>query len=377
MTMTSAAKTTEGAIVVPSYFPGKQWQQVLERDAKADGQFVYAVKSTKIYCKPSCASRRPTRKQVSFFPSPAQAEAAGYRACKRCEPERTEAKADPQAGAIAAVTEYLKEHAEERTRLADVVKATGVGKLTILRGFKRVLGVSPGQYAKEARLERFKDKVREPKKGKAPITDAIYEAGYGSSSRLYEKSSAALGMTPRVMREGGAGLLIRYTTAASPLGRMLVATTDVGICSIAFGKDDKELVAELRGRFSKAQLVSAKGNTGWLADAVAFVTSQLSEHPLAATFPLDVRATAFQQRVWKALQAIPRGETRSYGSIAKELGMPTAARAVGTAIGSNPVAVVVPCHRAIRGDGSMSGYHWGVERKKKLLDAESGGLFSA
>jgi AraC family transcriptional regulator of adaptative response/methylated-DNA-[protein]-cysteine methyltransferase len=377
MTMTSAAKTTEGAIVVPSYFPGKQWQQVLERDAKADGQFVYAVRSTKIYCKPSCASRRPTRKQVSFFPSPVQAEAAGYRACKRCEPERTEAKADPQAGAIAAVTEYLKEHAEERTRLADVAKATGVGKLTILRGFKRVLGVSPGQYAKEARLERFKNKVREPKKGKAPITDAIYEAGYGSSSRLYEKSSAALGMTPRVMREGGAGLLIRYTTAASPLGRMLVATTDVGICSIAFGKDDKELVAELRGRFSKAQLVAAKGNTGWLADAVAFVTSQLSEHPLAATFPLDVRATAFQQRVWKALQAIPRGETRSYGSIAKELGVPTAARAVGTAIGSNPVAVVVPCHRAIRGDGSLSGYHWGVERKKKLLEAESGRSFSA
>ena len=253
-----------------------------------------------------------------------------------------------------------------------MAKATGVGKLTILRGFKRVLGVSPGQYAKEARLERFKNKVREPKKGKAPITDAIYEAGFGSSSRLYEKSSAALGMTPRVMREGGAGLLIRYTTAASPLGRMLVATTDVGICSIAFGRDDKELVAELRKRFSKAQLVAAKGNTGWLADAVAFVTSQLGEHPLAATFPLDVRATAFQQRVWKALQAIPRGETRSYGSIARELGMPTAARAVGTAIGSNPVAVVVPCHRAIRSDGSLSGYHWGVERKRRLLEAEKG-----
>src|ERR1700731_3080869 len=191
MTMTSAVKTNDGAIVVPSYFPGKQWQEVLERDARADGQVVYAVKSTKIYCKPSCASRRPTRKQVRFFPSPALAEAAGYRACKRCEPERTEAKADPQAGAIAAVTAYLRDHAdsEARTRLADVAKATGVGRLTILRGFKRVLGVSPGEYAKEARLAKFKDKVREPKKR---ITDAIYEAGYGSSSRLYEKSSAAL-----------------------------------------------------------------------------------------------------------------------------------------------------------------------------------------
>jgi AraC family transcriptional regulator of adaptative response/methylated-DNA-[protein]-cysteine methyltransferase len=370
MAMTSAVKTDASAMVVPSYFAGKQWRQVLERDSRADGQFVYAVKSTKIYCKPSCASRRPTRKQVSFFPSPAHAEAAGYRACKRCEPERTEPRADPQAGAIAAVTEYLKEHAEERTRLADVAKATGVGRLTILRGFKRVLGVSPGQYAKQARLERFKDKVREPKKGKAPVTDAIYEAGFGSSSRLYEKSSSALGMKPRVMREGGAGLLIRYTTTASPLGRMLVATTDAGICSIAFGKDDKELIAGLREKFSKAELVAAKGNTGWLADAVAFVASQMGEHPLAATFPIDVRATAFQQRVWKALQAIPRGETRSYSELAIQLGVPKASRAVGAAIGSNPVAIVVPCHRVIGKDGSLAGYRWGVERKRRLLEAE-------
>jgi AraC family transcriptional regulator, regulatory protein of adaptative response / methylated-DNA-[protein]-cysteine methyltransferase len=376
MTMANVMKTradvaNAGTAAVPSYFPGKQWQQVLERDANADGQFVYAVKSTKIYCKPSCASRRPMRKQVSFFPSPALAEAAGYRACKRCEPERTEAKADPQAGAIAAVTAYLRDHAdsEARTRLADVAKATGVGRLTILRGFKRVLGVSPGEYAKEARLAKFKDKVREPKKR---ITDAIYEAGYGSSSRLYEKSSAALGMTPRVMREGGAGLLIRYCTAATSLGRMLVATTDVGICSIAFGRDDKELVVGLRERFAKAQLVAAKGNTGWLADAVAFVASQLGEHPLAATFPLDVRATAFQQRVWKALQEIPRGETRSYSELALQLGVPKASRAVGAAVGSNPVAIAVPCHRVVGKDGSLTGYRWGVERKRRLLEAEKG-----
>src|ERR1700722_4236454 len=368
---TSAAVVNVGVTAVPSYFPGKQWQQVLERDVRADGQFVYAVKSTKIYCKPSCASRRPMRKQVSFFPSPALAEAAGYRACKRCEPERTEAKADPQAGAIAAVTAYLRDHAdsEARTRLADVAKATGFGRLTIPRGFKRVLGVSPGEYAKEARLAKFKDKVREPKKR---ITDAIYEAGYGSSSRLYEKSSAALGMTPRGMREGGAGLLIRYCTAASSLGRMLVATTDVGVCSIAFGRDDKELVAGLRERFAEAQLVAAKGNTGWLADAVAFVASQLGEHPLAATFPLDVRATAFQQRVWKALQEIPRGETRSYSEVALQLGAPTASRAVAGACGANPVAIAVPCHRVVGKDGSLTGYRWGVERKQKLLTAEKG-----
>jgi AraC family transcriptional regulator, regulatory protein of adaptative response / methylated-DNA-[protein]-cysteine methyltransferase len=354
---------------IPSVFPGKQWQQVLERDASADGQFFYAVKSTGIFCKPSCPSRRPTRKQVRFFPTTEAAEAAGFRACKRCEPERTTAKADPQAEAIAAVTEYLKEHADERTKLEDVAKATGVGKLTILRGFKRVLGVSPGQYAKEARLAKFKEKVREPK---TRITDAIYEAGYGSSSRLYEKSSAALGMTPRTMREGGAGLLIRYCTAPSPLGRMLVATTDVGICSIEFGKDDSELVAGLRERFNKAQLVAAKGNTGWLADAVAFVSSQLGEHPLAATFPLDVRATAFQQRVWKALQEIPRGETRSYSEVAAQLGAPTATRAVAAACGANPVAIAVPCHRVVGKDGSLTGYHWGIERKRKLLAAERG-----
>jgi AraC family transcriptional regulator, regulatory protein of adaptative response / methylated-DNA-[protein]-cysteine methyltransferase len=354
---------------IPSVFPGKQWQQVLERDASADGQFFYAVKSTGIFCKPSCPSRRPTRKQVQFFPTTDAAQAAGYRACKRCEPERTEPKADPQAEAIATVTEYLKEHADERTKLADVAKATGVGRLTILRGFKRVLGVSPGQYAKEARLAKFKEKVREPK---TRITDAIYEAGFGSSSRLYEKSNAALGMTPRTMREGGAGLLIRYCTAPSPLGRMLVATTDVGICSIAFGKNDIELIAGLRERFNKAQLVAAKGNTGWLADAVAFVTSQIGEHPLAATFPLDVRATAFQQRVWKALQEIPRGETRSYSEVAAQLGAPTATRAVAAACGANPVAIAVPCHRVVGKDGSLTGYRWGVERKQKLLAAEKG-----
>ena len=352
---------------VPSLFPGKQWQQVLERDASADGQFFYAVKSTRVYCKPSCPSRRPTRKNVTFFPTTAAAESAGYRACKRCEPERTTAKPDPQAGAIAAVTEYLKDHADERTRLADVAKATGVGRLTILRGFKRVLGVSPGQFAKEARLAKFKDKVRQPK---TRITDAIYEAGYGSSSRLYEKSGTSLGMTPRVMRDGGAGLLIRYTTAPSPLGRMLVATTDIGICSIAFGKDDAELAAGLRERFNKAQLVAARGNTGWLAEAVAFVTSQMTEHPLAATFPLDVRATAFQQRVWKALQQIPRGETRSYSELARELGSPKSVRAIAGACAANPVAVIVPCHRVVGKNGSLTGYRWGVERKQKLLTAE-------
>jgi AraC family transcriptional regulator of adaptative response/methylated-DNA-[protein]-cysteine methyltransferase len=365
---------------VPSLFPGRQWQQVLARDSSADGQFFYAVKSTKIYCCPSCPSRRPTRKNVTFFATSAAAEQAGFRACKRCEPDLAIPRPDPQAAVIAAATQYLAEHASERTRLADLAKATGVGRLTILRGFRRVLGVSPGEYAKTQRVARFKDALRpaaadKPAKRSASepkrITDAIYEAGFGSSSRLYESSTESLGMTPRTMREGGAGLVIKYATAPSPLGRMLVAATPSGICAITFGRDDAELVAELRQRFNQAQLVPAKGNTGWLADAVAFVASQTTEHPLAATFPLDVRATAFQQRVWKALQQIPRGETRSYSEIARELGQPTATRAVASAIASNPIAIAVPCHRVIGKDGTLTGYRWGIDRKRKLLAAES------
>ena len=369
------------AHAVPSLFPGRQWQQVLERGSHADGQFFYAVKSTKIYCRPSCPSRRPAKKNVSFFPTAAAAQQAGYRACKRCEPDRATPRPDPQASVIAAATEYLTQHASERTRLHDLAKATGVGRLTILRGFRRVLGVSPGEFAKAQRVARFKDALRPTKTSaqrnasSAPatkrITDAIYEAGFGSSSRLYETSGESLGMTPRVMREGGAGLAIRYTTAASPLGRMLVAATPAGICAITFGRDDAELVADLRKRFDKAELVAAKGNTGWLAEAVAFVLSQTGEHPLAATFPLDVRATAFQQRVWKALQQIPRGQTRSYSALARELGKPSAARAVAAACGANPIALAVPCHRVVGQDGSLTGYRWGVERKRKLLAAEA------
>lgn len=383
-------------LVAPSLFPGRQWQQVLARDTTADGQFFYAVKSTGIYCRPSCPSRRPARKNVSFFSTAAAAEEAGFRACKRCEPERATPRPDPQAGVIAAAAGYLTEHATERTRLADLAKVTGVGRLTLLRGFRRVLGVSPGEFAKAQRVARFKEALRpeavgadavgpaarrapqaaSPARGAKPaavkrITDAIYEAGFGSSSRLYEGSGEALGMTPRVMRDGGAGLVIRYTTAASPLGRMLVAATTAGVCAIAFGRDDAELVGGLRQRFDKAQLLAAKGNSGWLAEAVAFVASQTGEHPLAATFPLDVRATAFQQRVWRALRQIPRGQTRSYSELARELGKPTAARAVAAACGANPVAIAVPCHRVVGRDGSMTGYRWGIERKRKLLAAEA------
>lgn len=366
-----------------SVFSGRQWQQVLARDAAADGQFVFAVKSTGIYCRPSCPSRRPERRNVAFFPSAASAEQAGFRACKRCEPQLAAPRPDPQAAAVSVATEYLTAHAGEPVRLAELAQAAGVGRLTLLRAFRRVLGISPGEFAKAQRLARFKDALRPapasvratpkpPAEAKpARITDAIYEAGFGSSSRLYESGRKSLGMPPRTMRQGGAGLLIRYAVVPSPLGRMLVATSPFGICAITFGASDAELAADLRQRFNKAQLVPAKANTGWLAEAVAFVASQTTEHPLAATFPLDVRATAFQQRVWKALQQIPRGETRSYSALAASLGQPSAVRAVAAACGANPVAIAVPCHRVVGRDGSLTGYRWGIERKRKLLAAES------
>jgi AraC family transcriptional regulator of adaptative response/methylated-DNA-[protein]-cysteine methyltransferase len=376
----------------PSLFPGLQWQQVLARDSRADGQFFYAVQSTRIYCRPSCPSRRPARHNVRFFPTAAAAEQAGFRACKRCQPDLATPRPDPQAALIARAADFLASHATERTRLADLAHTLGVGRLTLLRGFRRVLGVSPGEFARAQRVAHFKDSLRpakplvaslikplskpparasKPQPAPTRITDAIYDSGFGSSSRLYESSHDTLGMTPRTLRAGGAGLLIRYATAPSPLGRMLAAATGTGICAIAFGRDDAELTADLRQRFNKAQLVPAKGNTGWLAEALAFVLSQTTEHPLAAAFPLDVRATAFQQRVWRALQQVPRGQTRSYSALARSLGKPTAARAVAAACAANPVALAIPCHRAIAQDGSLAGYRWGLQRKQKLLAAES------
>ena len=382
---------------IPSLFAGKAWQQVLARDATADGQFVYAVKSTHIFCRPSCPSRRPTRKNVSFFPSAAAAEAAGYRACKRCEPALATPRPDPQAEALAAVTGYLTEHASERIRLADVAKATGVPRLTILRGFKRVLGVSPGQFSKTQRLATFRDRLKpSAKPASARVTDAIYDAGFGSSSRLYERSNASLGMTPSTLRSGAPDLTIRYTIADSPLGRALVASTSVGICAIAFAGSDAVLRHDLRERFPRATLVeealekpaARTDNPGeggvsedpqrtWLGDAVRFVLAQLSEHPTAAGFPLDVRATAFQHRVWQALQQIPRGETVSYSALATRLGQPSAARAIASACAANPVALAVPCHRVIGANGALTGYRWGTDRKQQILAAESSGAARA
>jgi AraC family transcriptional regulator of adaptative response/methylated-DNA-[protein]-cysteine methyltransferase len=357
----------------PPVFAGRAWQQVLERDASADGQFVYAVKSTKIYCRPSCPSRRPERKNVSFFPTPALAEAAGFRACLRCVPASVTPKADPQAAAIAKAAEFLTAHAGERTKLDDLATAAGLGKFALQRGFKRVLGVTPGDFAREQRKERFRDKVRKPK---LSITAAVYEAGFGSSSRLYEDVDQTLGMSPTAMKSGGAGETIHYAISDSPLGRLLVATTALGLCAVLFADSDAEAAAELRERFPQAVLRLSgtvrddAGLESGLADAVRFVLSHLRETSTAATLPFHVRATAFQQRVWRALLDIPRGETRTYSQIAEAVGSPNAVRAVGTACGSNLLAVVVPCHRVVGADGRLTGYRWGIERKRQLLEME-------
>jgi AraC family transcriptional regulator of adaptative response/methylated-DNA-[protein]-cysteine methyltransferase len=350
----------------PSVFAGRAWQQVLGRDASADGQFVYGVKSTGVYCRPSCPSRRPERKNVRFFPSNALAEAAGFRACLRCEPNRTAPKQDLQAEAIARAARFLAEHAGERTRLDDVAAAAGLGKFALQRGFKRVLGVTPGEFAREQRKERFRDKVRSPR---LTVTDAVYEAGYGSSSRLYEDVDQTLGMSPTAMKGGGAGETIHYALTQSPLGRILVATTARGLCAVLFADTDAEAGLSLRERFPQAVL---RREDEALAEAVEFVLGRLRETPTAATLPFHVRATAFQQRVWSALLAIPRGETRTYAQIAEAVGSPAAVRAVGTACGANVLALVVPCHRVVGADGGLTGYRWGVERKRKLLELERG-----
>ncbi len=350
----------------PSVFAGRAWQQVLARDASADGQFVYAVKSTGIYCRPSCPSRRPERKNVTFFPTPAHAESAGFRACLRCEPLRTAPKPDIQADAIAKAAAFLSTHAGERTRLDDLAASAGLGKFALQRGFKRVLGVTPGEFAREQRKERFRNKVRSPRLN---VTGAVYEAGFGSPSRLYETVDATLGMSPTAMKSGGAGETIHYATTQSPLGRILVATTARGLCAVLFADTDAEAILALRDRFPQAVLRPSTDDT--LDAALRFVLSHLTETPTAATLPFHVRATAFQQRVWQALLAIPRGETRTYAQIAEAIGSPSAVRAVGTACGSNLLAVVVPCHRVVGADGRLTGYRWGTDRKKKLLQLEA------
>lgn len=345
-------------------FAGLAWQQVLARDASADGQFVYAVKSTGVYCRPSCPSRRPERRNVSFFSTPAAAEAAGYRACLRCEPQRVELRADPQAEAVERACALLT--TGERIELDDLATAVGLGKFALLRAFQRILGVSPGEYARTTRRELFRDRVRTPKK---TVTEAIYDAGFGSTSRVYEQAAATFGMSPTAMKDGGRGESIRWSTGECSLGTLLVAATDRGLCAVSFANFEGEAVAELRERFPQAVI---RRDDEQLGEMLRTVLAYVEEPGAALQMSFDIRATAFQQRVWEALLAIPAGETRTYAELAESIGAPKSVRAVGTACGANPLAVVIPCHRVVGAGGKLTGYRWGTERKGALLEREGG-----
>ncbi len=338
------------------------WQAVLAHDSQANGHFVYGVRSTGIYCKPSCPSRRPRREQVVFFTQAAAAEEAGFRACRRCQPQN--GAPDAQVALVRQACRYIEEHLEETLRLDELGAALGLSQTYAQRLFKRVLGISPRQYAEARRLERIKQQLKEG----ASVTRTVYEAGYSSSSRLYERTPAQLGMTPTTYKRGGAGMRIAYAIVDSPLGRLLVAGTEQGICRVGLADEDEELKMTLRQEFPAAELYQDDQQLSpWLAEVVRHLAGEQPHLEL----PLAIRATAFQWRVWEELRAIPYGQTRSYSEIARAIGQPAARRAVAQACKQNPVPLVIPCHRVVRDDGNTGGYRWGAERKKRLLAQES------
>ena len=338
------------------------WDAVVAKDSRFDGQFVFAVTSTKIYCRPSCPSRRPHRERVMFFDLPDAAEQAGFRACLRCEPRRARVL-DPQVELVQRVCRFLDASQTEQVKLADLAAHVGVSTFHLQRTFKRIMGISPRQYLAARRFGNFKTLVREGE----PVTQALYDSGFNSSSRLYEHAPSELGMTPATYGRGGRGVEISYTIAASPLGRLLVAVTERGVCAVRMGDTDAELENDLRGEFPAATI---RRDDAALREPVNKVLDHLTNREPQLDLPLDIRATAFQRQVWEKLRAIPYGQTVSYGDVAKALGKPGAVRAVGRACATNPVALVIPCHRVVREDRSLGGYRWGLKRKQQLLDRE-------
>jgi AraC family transcriptional regulator of adaptative response/methylated-DNA-[protein]-cysteine methyltransferase len=339
----------------------QRWQAVMARDAGQDGKFVFAVSSTGVYCRPSCPSKRPRRENVTFFGKPDDAEKAGYRACLRCRPRAIGGNARMEL--VKAVCRYIEQHLDEPVTLARLGSEFRQSPFHLQRTFKAVLGITPRAYADSCRMNQLKSNLR----AGHSVTRAMYDAGYSSSSRLYERTSSQLGMTPDKYRRGAIAAPIRYTLADSPLGRMLVAATDKGICAIQFADSDDELEHGLKHEFPfAARRRDDQAMRAWREDLLR----QMRGQKLNAALPLDIQATAFQRRVWSCLQSIPFGATRSYGAVAKAIGRPTASRAVARACATNPVAVAIPCHRVVREDGDMGGYRWGVERKQALLEME-------
>jgi AraC family transcriptional regulator of adaptative response/methylated-DNA-[protein]-cysteine methyltransferase len=337
----------------------RYWEATLSRDARADGTFVLAVRSTHIYCRPSCPARRPLRQNVIFFRTQQEAEKAGFRPCRRCKPNEV-------AGPVALVenaAKHLAEGGDETARFASIASKLGTTPATLRRAFLQVTGLRPRELAEALRVARFKSLLRAGKN----ITDALYETGYGSSSRVYERSNAQLGMTPATYRKGGRGMKIGYSIAKSSLGKILVAATERGISAVYLGDSDTKLVKELHNEYPRAEISpAAESFEKWVHEIVERVEGK----PPRMELPLDLQATAFQRRVWQELQRIPRGTTRTYSEVARALGDPKAVRAVARACATNPVSIVVPCHRVVRQDGNLAGYRWGLSRKEQLLSQE-------
>lgn len=334
----------------------ERWNAVLSHDSSADGSFLYAVKTTGVYCLPSCGSRRPQRRNVEFFPSAADAEQAGFRPCLRCHPAETR---DSVAQAC-----RLIESSDNELSLDELAAAAGLSRFHFHRLFKRQTGLTPKAYADEHRAQKIRKQLSE----KATVTEAIYDSGFNSAGRFYESSRDLLGMTPTQFRNGGAGMKIRFAVGQSSLGSVLVAATDKGVCAIMLGDEPDALLKEFQSRFHRAELVGGdQAFEDWVASVVGIV-----ENPkLGLKLPLDVRGTAFQRRVWQELRRIPYGSTATYTEVAQRIGAPKSVRAVAHACASNPVAIAIPCHRVVRTGGDLAGYRWGLERKRDLLAREA------
>jgi AraC family transcriptional regulator, regulatory protein of adaptative response / methylated-DNA-[protein]-cysteine methyltransferase len=344
-----------------------RWRAVQSRDRTADGVFVYGVRSTGIYCRPSCPSRKPRPNQVVFFPLPEAAEQQGFRECRRCRP-RTVNLRDPRTQAVAKVCREIdarvREGNDAPVTLSALSAPLGMSPHQLERAFRSVMDITPRQYADAQRMRRLKSQLR---KGD-DVTTALYDAGFGSSSRLYERAPSHLGMTPATYRQGGAGMRVNYTIVDSPLGRLLVGATDRGISALYLGESDSRLETALQKEYPRAEIRRDRnGLEGW----VSKILEHLRGREPNLDLPTDVQATAFQRRVWEELRRIPYGTTRTYGQVARAIGQPAAVRAVARACATNPTSVVVPCHRVVRGDGNLAGYRWGLDRKRALLEHES------
>jgi AraC family transcriptional regulator of adaptative response/methylated-DNA-[protein]-cysteine methyltransferase len=347
--------------VIPALPRKRCLAAVALHDARMDGAFVYAVRSTGIYCRPSCPSRRPHKRQILLFVLPEAAERAGFRACRRCHPRQ--ARSSPQADLIRRVCSEIEGSADGAVSLRSLAERTGLSASHLQRTFRQAMGITPRQYADTLRVARLKSELR---KGK-DVTTALHEVSYGSASRLYEKSDAQLGMTPATYRRGGRGMNITYTIAPCSLGRVLVAATERGISAVYLGDRDSDLVATLRKEYPHAKIRCTSGeHSRWVRAIVKHLAGSNPQLDL----PTDVVATAFQRRVWEALRSIPFGTTRTYSEVARSIGQPSAVRAVAHACATNPASIVVPCHRVVRTDGTLGGYRWGLGRKKLLLERE-------